>query len=383
MSGIDRGKHSNDQESSAMSSKAKPYIVGAALGASTMFFALQYHVIHSHDGLQIVPRTPQQSPGLAYVDIRHWTPSQWTDRPELARALMAHGSSDLIAESVASSLADTISEDAHGLDELRSFLNETRTKIEEGADDLLTSPLTEDSADTAQTPRLKNLGGSDVVGIPFPKDAKTKPPADPFRSPSDEHEANVPGTMANAGRTTDVAARSEVPPKATTKPHSGSRFTADDVIDGFERLESSPARGSGSSRRSGSTDRSASVLEQGQKAADLLFGEDSDSRAGKTSGNATPANQEKNLQKPPSEADSMFEEVTSQLENRAQDALNRAQDAARMRLSSAADGAAASDNSFVRKDSEAVSTQAAANTPSDPANAAAKETNEKFDPFLE
>ncbi|MFN9956620.1 MAG: hypothetical protein ACK55I_26265, partial [bacterium] len=113
MSGSDRGKHSNDQESSAMSSKAKPYIVGAALGASTMFFALQYHVIHSNNGLQIVPRTPQQSPGLAYVDIRNWTPSQWTDRPELARALMAHGSSDLIAESVASSLAETVSEDGH------------------------------------------------------------------------------------------------------------------------------------------------------------------------------------------------------------------------------------------------------------------------------
>ncbi len=84
---------------------------------------LQFHVVRSHDGFQFVPRTPQHSLGLAYADIRNWNASQWTDRPELARALMAHGSSGLIAESVADSLADSVSSESATMDQLRSFLN--------------------------------------------------------------------------------------------------------------------------------------------------------------------------------------------------------------------------------------------------------------------
>ncbi|MFN9717252.1 MAG: hypothetical protein ACK58L_01070 [Planctomycetota bacterium] len=366
-----------------MSSKAKPYIVGAALGASTMFFALQYHVIHSNNGLQIVPRTPQQSPGLAYVDIRNWTPSQWTDRPELARALMAHGSSDLIAESVASSLAETVSEDGHGLDELRSFLNETRTTLEERADQLLRNPDVEDFDDTTQSPRSGKSGGSEVVGIPFPQDANTRPPADPFRSPSDDHEETVPGTMANTARGTDIASRSEVPAKSTTKPNGGSRFSADDVIDGFDGPAAPSATNSSSARRVGPTSNSKSVLEQGRRAADLLFGEDHAPAGGNAPGKDSSMKQEKKANAPASEADSMFEEVTSQLENRAQDALNRAQEAARTRVTSAVDEAAASDSSFVRKPEDEKSQGAAVNSPSDAESNPAGHAPDQFDPFLE
>jgi hypothetical protein len=52
--------------------KAKPFLFGGLLGTSFMFVAMQYHVIRSHDGFQLVPRTPQHSVGLAYADILSW-----------------------------------------------------------------------------------------------------------------------------------------------------------------------------------------------------------------------------------------------------------------------------------------------------------------------
>lgn len=391
MSGSDRGKYSNDQESSAMSSKAKPYIVGAALGASAMFFALQYHVVHSHDGFQIIPRTPQQSLGLAYTDIRSWSPSQWTDRPELARALMAHGSSDLIADSVASTLADQVSEDSHGLDELRSFLNETRTKVEEGADDLLTIPRSDDSADASSSKKSKASKSSDVVGIPFPRDAKSEPPANPFRPRNaDDEEPTVPGTMAESGGpSTDVASRAETPIQSKSSPKKGSRFSADDVIDGFEDFDSPTSpRSSGTSEKSSTSSKTSSVLEQGRKAADRLFGDENSSStigtAGASSGKgASSSKPVKKPVEPQGESESMFEEVTSQLENRAQDALNRAQEAARTRVSSAAESATKSGTSFVRERAEQVLPEAAKELLKATSGEAGPSAMETFDPFLE
>ncbi len=374
-----------------MSSKAKPYIIGAALGASAMFFALQYHVVHSHDGFQIIPRTPQQSLGLAYTDIRSWSPSQWTDRPELARALMAHGSSDLIADSVASTLADTVSEDSHGLDELRSFLNETRTKVEESADELLTIPQNDDSADASSSKKSKSSKGSEVVGIPFPRDAKSEPPANPFRPRTDDdEEPTVPGTMAEAGGpSTDVASRSETPIQSKPSAKKGSRFSADDVIDGFEDLDTpTSSRPSGTNPKSSASSKSSSsVLEQGRKAADLLFGDESSSStsgsAGASSNKGSTAKPVKKPAEPQGESESMFEEVTSQLETRAQDALNRAQEAARTRVSSAAEGATKSGSSFIRERAEQVLPDAARELLKTTGGESSSSATETFDPFLE
>ena len=372
-----------------MSSKAKPYIIGAALGASTMFFALQYHVVHSHDGFQIIPRTPQQSVGLAYADIRSWSPSQWTDRPELARALMAHGSSDLIADSVASTLADTVSEDSHGLDELRSFLNETRTKVEEGADDLFSIPRDDNTTDASDETHASRSGkrqgrSNEVVGIPYPKDAN-KPAADPFRPPI-EDDSTEPGTMAGTSRATDLASRSESPVK-NRMPSNGSRFSADDVLNGFEEAESTrPARTTPTNRKSSASSKNSSVLDQARQTERLIFG-DEPSTIPSTRGSASrPAAKPV---EPPSETDSMFEEVTSQLGNRAQDALNRAQETARTRVTSAAEEASKNGSSFLRNRAEQMLPDAArslinnssptSSSPTSPAPPAL----DTFDPFLE
>ncbi|MFN8707603.1 MAG: hypothetical protein ACK526_22025 [Planctomyces sp.] len=166
--------------------QVKPFLFGSLLGASTMFVGLQYHIIRSHDGFQLVPRTPQHSVGLAYADIRSWDAAQWTDRPELARALMAHGSTDLISESVAKNLADSVTSESATLDQLRSFLNNPKSESdapeaagdspERGSDiDLKNFFNGRDDGKKSDSDDLSRTGDSDQSepsAIPFPSDVR-------------------------------------------------------------------------------------------------------------------------------------------------------------------------------------------------------------------
>ena len=296
-------------------SKAKPFLFGTALGASAMFVALQYHVVHSHDGFQMIPRTPQQSVGLAYADIRAWTPSQWTDRPELARALMAHGASDLISESVTNILAESVSEENSTLEELRSFLNKSESgKKSDSASDLSDQPVPAGSSKDPET----QFPGNDLFRIPFPQDAKAVGPADPFR---------VARTTGNGQ------------PAA-----SGSRFSAADVLEGLndDLAPKSTVEPNAATPRAGTTaaKNGRSVTEQTQEMEDRIFGNGS-----KTGGKPTVKSAPKS-----ESTESMFEEVSTQLENRAQEALNRAKQVVSGKADAAAGKTAKLAEGFIRSD---------------------------------
>jgi hypothetical protein len=317
-------------------SKAKPLLFGAALGASAMFFAQQYHVVHSHDGLQVVPRTPQLSLGLAYVDIRNWTPSQWVDRPEVARAVMAHGSGDLISESVATTLADRVTEDSSTLDELRGFLNSAKAKKSSDADD---DGLGFPTDDTDAESGKKEGSDNDLFRIPFPQDARTKVPADPFREAKAEDKVNSAQPDSSGRSSTSVRSGSS----------TASRFSSDEVLDGLEEaaeFEEEARKPSGSST-SKSSKPEKSVADQANEMWERIAGPSS---GGSTS---TPkSSAPKTTPKPatkPSEPDSMFEEVTTQLENRAQEALNRAKDTAKEKALSTVEQSSTSSSNYVRE----------------------------------
>ncbi len=138
----------------------KPIILGSFAGAGLMFVALQYHVIQSHDGLQFVPRAPRASLGLAYADVREWKAEQWSDRPELARALVAHGASDLIADSVKRDIADSLEADGGTIGQLRALLNDSLSSD-------LDAPLFGDEADAGSS-----TNSIDSLKIPFDRDAR-------------------------------------------------------------------------------------------------------------------------------------------------------------------------------------------------------------------
>ncbi len=339
-------------------SNAKPLLFGAVLGASAIYVALQYHVVRSHDGFQMVPRAPQQSVGLAYADVRSYTASQWTDRPELARALMAHGASDLISESVANSLAESVTEENSTLDQLRSFLDTSAIK----RDKLSTPGMLEVPGSDAP---LKN--DDDRPNIPFPQDARNKVAADPFR----------------------VAQGIETADAVTTTPRSAetSRFSTTDVIDGLrddvgrgvESFINSPPQPLGNSNSSAQDKPTAvpgrSTLQEAQAMENRIF-----------SGSASPPAVAKSAATS-SAADSMFEEVSTQLENRAQAALQRARDGATETAGSALSGAASSSQSYLRQRVEEAAPEAAKsiiNSGSiDEAAKSAGSLLDQFDPFLE
>ncbi|MCH2200708.1 MAG: hypothetical protein MK102_01955 [Fuerstiella sp.] len=101
----------------------KSFILGSIAGCGMMFAAMQYHLIRSHDGFRFIPRTPQTTLGLAWADVRDWDAQKWSDRPQLTRALVAHGSSDLISESVANDIRNSLDSDSGTIGQLRSLLN--------------------------------------------------------------------------------------------------------------------------------------------------------------------------------------------------------------------------------------------------------------------
>ena len=301
---------------------------------------------------------PQQSVGLAYADIRSWSPSQWTDRPELARALMAHGSSDLIAASVASTLADSVSDDSSTLDELRTFLNSSEA-----------AGVPQDDA-TDETDSEKSEGGTnnDLFRIPFPQDARSGAPADPFR-------------IANANADEKVK---------ESDSGAKSRFTADDVLEGLrdssEAIEprtirqSSPATKADASSTRSSATPGQTVAQQSQEMEERIFG-----KSPATTSQAAPQTILKPAAKA-TESESMFEEVTTQLENRAQEALNRAQDSLSEKPGGATKSSAQPSVGYIRdKAAESVPESAKSLL-----NGAASEVDKTattplidFDPFLE
>ena len=345
-------------------SNAKPYLFGAVLGASAMYVALQYHVVHSHDGFQMVPRTPQQSVGLAYADVRNYTASQWTDRPELARALMAHGASDLISESVANSLADGVAEENSTLDQLRSFLDTSAMKHDASA-----APGLLEIPGSGTTPeRTPEKNDDDLTRIPFPQDAKNTVVADPFRVAQGTETSN---------------AITATPPR----PNGTSRFTTADVIDGLRddadlRVDSfiaSPPQKRGpanSQAQNGPTAaRTRSTVQDAKAMEDRIFG---GSASVSTAPKPAPA---------AAATDSMFEEVSTQLENRAQAALQRATDAATDKASNTTSGAAKASESYLRQRIENAAPAAAKSIiKSESVDDAAKSAGsllDQFDPFLE
>lgn len=352
-------------------SNAKPYLFGTVLGASAMYVALQYHVVHSHVGFQMVPRTPQHSVGLAYADIRSWTPSQWTDRPELARALMAHGSSDLISQSVATSLADSVAEENSTLDQLRTFLSKPASETAGGtAAGLLQIP------GASSQPLNVDSGASDELDpLPFPRDAKKPELADPFE------------VAQSKDRTIDSNSNDAIAPRTT--PPGASRFSAADVIEGLRNDVGNPvdsfnsaggATDTGVSSNGTAAAKPSSTSQFTQAMEDRMFG--NPAPVTKSTGTPKPATTDA--------SQSMFEEVSSQLEGRAQAALNRAQAAATEKAGSVVKDGTASSQDYVRQRIEQAAPDALKSlipgSTSAPAEKAAQTGGsllDQFDPFLE
>jgi hypothetical protein len=321
-----------------------------------MYFALQYHVVRSDTGIRILPRTPQHSLALAWADVRTWTPSQWTDRLELARAAMAAGASDLIADSVRLPLQDEVSESAATLNELRDFLNRSRQQAQGAVSQFAEArrpelpevipdsqrPLTATPAQAEATSELDHEDNSEdqlaASAVPVP------PPADPFR----------PGV--------GIAANSPAPAASATSPTQSSRFSNADVRAGMKPTIGSP----GISRRTPPpSDAAAALLKDAEDIERRIFGDVS----GQPDSTIQPGS-------------AGFNRAAAELEKSARDLLNQVEQVATGRGAGAAENnpdSAENDKPFVRNPEGSPTTSAAA----PPSPTEDNSGFDVFDPFLE
>ena len=259
--------------SSITMKKLKPFFVGAIAGSLLMFVALQFHMIRSEDGFRLVPRTPQPSLGLSFVDLRHWTAADYTDRPEVARALVAHGDTDLVASSMTDNLLETVSENGSALDQLRGLMNEDDVggglEIPEG----IFPSRSEAAADpVGEFP--------DLFRLPF-NEAK-KPvvdqmvESDDFRSlASNRNQQDFPSVDSVFGSDSRFE-QPAIPRDSIPREVTSGEVTSGEVTSGDASLPLDPFRESSSSW---SSDRSPSVpsaSEESDLISDMLFGDDSD-----------------------------------------------------------------------------------------------------------
>lgn len=78
--------------------KLLTFFLGMIVGAGLVCFAFNYHILYAKEGVLLVPK-PQANLSDIYVDVRNWKSSDWQAHPELARAVIAHGRSDLVGNS--------------------------------------------------------------------------------------------------------------------------------------------------------------------------------------------------------------------------------------------------------------------------------------------
>lgn len=269
--------------------KFKPFLFGVLAGAGVIFVALQYHVVQTHEGFRVVPRTPQHSLGLAYADTRNYDARMWADRPELARALVANGSTDLVANSVANDLTTSIISDSP-MEQLRSSLDRFSEPGKPDSDPLF------DSSDFPDFPGIRR--SDDSLSIPDTEDSL-------FPFPQAERKDRNNSVAEIPGSRTSIASNANDALENVFKPiERGNDDFRRSAPNPFTTAPSTPP----APENRLSIGRETEMLEQ------FLF-DDEPTQKPETN---TRTNEQ-------SSSDfGMFQDVTGELESRANEALSRA-----------------------------------------------------------
>ena len=228
-----------------------------------MFVSLQFHLIRSEDGFRLVPRTPQPSIGLFFVDLRNWTPEDYADRPELARALVAHGDTDLVASSVDGELLGRVSESESALEQLRGLMNE------DGAMGGLQIPE-----------RIPEAGGQDAAGSLNEFEDLLRFPFGEAKQPSLNQLARIDDVNPLDGRSSLPSVDSIFQPESGDQLGVEERPAGREIVAEPARVEPlDPFRESSSSSAAFSesinpTQPAFTASEESDLLSDMLFGDD-------------------------------------------------------------------------------------------------------------
>ena len=86
----------------------RPFLCGLLAGACGGLFVTNFHVVHTAEGVVVVPRTQRPPLRSSYVDIRSWSEAMWANHPEVTEALVADGRSSLIGDNLKENLLDEL-----------------------------------------------------------------------------------------------------------------------------------------------------------------------------------------------------------------------------------------------------------------------------------
>jgi hypothetical protein len=76
----------------------KGFLAGLLSGCVLAILALNFHLVHSTEGIELVRRAQTAPLRSTYVDIRQWSGAMWQQYPEVAAALTQAGRTDLLLE---------------------------------------------------------------------------------------------------------------------------------------------------------------------------------------------------------------------------------------------------------------------------------------------
>jgi hypothetical protein len=76
------------------------FLGGILTGFVLLGLSYEYHFVMSDEGFLIVPKTQSALKNI-YVDIRNWSLKDWGEHPDVARALIQDGRSELITTGAA------------------------------------------------------------------------------------------------------------------------------------------------------------------------------------------------------------------------------------------------------------------------------------------
>lgn len=79
------------------------FVMGMIAGGLLLWGALQYHLIHSKQGLHFIPKV-NATLAKTYVDIRQFTVADWTKNTDIALALTNANQFELIESATGDAL---------------------------------------------------------------------------------------------------------------------------------------------------------------------------------------------------------------------------------------------------------------------------------------
>ncbi|QDV68288.1 hypothetical protein Poly24_19970 [Rosistilla carotiformis] len=87
--------------------RAGSFLLGVAVGAGTLYTAMNYHVVRSDAGTHLVRKT-EVGLGGTYADIREFSMTDWRQRPQLTQAMLQAQRSELMPATPTQSLQQRV-----------------------------------------------------------------------------------------------------------------------------------------------------------------------------------------------------------------------------------------------------------------------------------